>query len=69
MIGGGATYADALPLCERVYATEVEAELDGDAFFPAIDAGPVALRGARRAAVENDLGFTFKIYERSSAAV
>lgn len=69
VVGGGATYADALPLCERVYATEVEAEPEGDAFFPAIDPGQwrCVERGERL--MENGLGFTFKIYERSSAAV
>lgn len=32
--GGAEPYARALPLADRLYATTVEAELDGDTFFP-----------------------------------
>ena len=32
--GGAEPYALALPLADRLYATTVEAELDGDTFFP-----------------------------------
>jgi dihydrofolate reductase len=65
VIGGEVTYRDALPLCERLYATEIDAELDGDAFFPELDAGEWRLveDGERR--TENDLGFAFKVYERA----
>ncbi len=35
-IGGGEIYRQALPLAERIYMTEVAAEPDGDAFFPAL---------------------------------
>lgn len=38
MIAGGAEiYGQALPLAERIYLTEVDAEVDGDAFFPELD--------------------------------
>lgn len=36
VIGGGEIYAQALPLAERVYMTRLEAEIPGDAAFPAI---------------------------------
>src|SRR3954451_4292781 len=36
VIGGGATYADALPRASRVVATEVAGEVEGDTFFPAL---------------------------------
>jgi dihydrofolate reductase len=36
VIGGGEVYARALPAADRVYLTEVEAELEGDVFFPAL---------------------------------
>jgi dihydrofolate reductase/diadenosine tetraphosphate (Ap4A) HIT family hydrolase len=64
VIGGGVTYAEALPLTDRIYATEVEAEVDGDAFFPDLDAA--AWRRVERSEriVENDYGFTFNVYER-----
>lgn len=34
VIGGGEIYAQALPLADYVFATEIDAEPDGDAFFP-----------------------------------
>jgi dihydrofolate reductase len=34
VIGGGQLYAAMLPLVTRIYLTEVEADIDGDAFFP-----------------------------------
>jgi dihydrofolate reductase len=37
VIGGGQIYAAALPLAQRLYLTEVDAEVDGDARFPEID--------------------------------
>jgi dihydrofolate reductase len=67
VIGGELAYRDALGRCERLYATEIDAELEGDAFFPEVD--PAEWRcvedGPRR--VENDLGFTFRTYERARA--
>ncbi|MFZ9583518.1 MAG: dihydrofolate reductase, partial [Pseudohongiellaceae bacterium] len=36
-IGGAQIYAQALPLASRLYLTEVDAEPEADAFFPAFD--------------------------------
>ena len=65
VIGGEVTYRDALPLCERLYATEIDAELDGDAYFPEVDPAEWQLveDGERR--VENDLGYAVRTYERA----
>ena len=38
IIGGAQIYAAALPQVTRAYITEVDADIDGDAFFPALDA-------------------------------
>ena len=35
--GGAAVYAQALPLAERLYLTEIDAAFPGDAFFPEFD--------------------------------
>ena len=35
--GGEAVYAEALPLCSALYITEIDAYVDGDAFFPEFD--------------------------------
>lgn len=37
VIGGTAVFAAALPRAKRLYITEVEAQPDGDAVFPAFD--------------------------------
>ena len=38
VIGGADIYRQTLPLAAAVYLTRVELEVDGDAFFPALDA-------------------------------
>jgi dihydrofolate reductase len=65
VIGGEVTYRDALPLCERLYATEIDAELDGDAFFPDIDPAEWRLVEDAGPHHENELGFAFRTYERA----
>ena len=37
VIGGAQIYRDCLPIADRLYLTRVEAEIEGDAFFPDID--------------------------------
>lgn len=38
VIGGAQIYKEALPLADRLYLTELDAEFEGDAYFPAWDA-------------------------------
>ncbi len=37
VMGGGEIYRQALPYADRLYLTEVHAEIEGDAYFPAFD--------------------------------
>lgn len=37
IIGGGQIYFESLDLADKLYVTHVEAEIDGDTSFPAID--------------------------------
>lgn len=37
VIGGGEIFTQAMPSASRLYLTEVNVELDGDAYFPAVD--------------------------------
>ena len=37
IIGGEQIYRQALPLADRLYLTRVDAEIEGDAFFPPIE--------------------------------
>ena len=39
VIGGVELYVMALPLCERIYLTEIHANLSGNTWFPDYDAG------------------------------
>jgi dihydrofolate reductase len=63
VIGGGELYAQALPLADRVYATEVDADVEGDAFFPPLD----GFREVERSAPieENGHAFAFVTYDRA----
>ena len=37
IIGGAQVYRDFLPLADRIYLTRVQAEVEGDTYFPEID--------------------------------
>ncbi len=37
IIGGGEIFTEAMPVADKIYLTRVDAELEGDAFFPVID--------------------------------
>ncbi|MBE7701470.1 dihydrofolate reductase [Oerskovia sp. Sa1BUA8] len=40
VMGGAQVYAATLPLADRCVVTEIDLEVDGDAFAPGIEAGP-----------------------------
>jgi dihydrofolate reductase len=65
VIGGAQTYDESLGLAERVHATEIETEIDGDTFFPALAAE--RWRRVRRGerVVENGHCFRLCVYERA----
>jgi dihydrofolate reductase len=65
VIGGSSVYEQALPLADRVYATHVEAEPAGDAFFPALAAGEWRCVHESEPMLENDLTFVFRTYDRT----
>jgi dihydrofolate reductase len=62
VIGGGEVYARALPHAGRVYATEIDADVDGDTFFPEL----AGFREVERSAPieENGHVFSFVTYDR-----
>jgi dihydrofolate reductase len=67
VIGGERTYGEALALAERVFATEVEGEIDGDVFFPELAPGEWRRVQQSERVVENEHGFSFCVYEREHA--
>lgn len=63
VIGGGEVYAQALPLADRVYATEVAGAVEGDALFPEL--GPEWREVERSDPIEeNGHVYAFVTYER-----
>ena len=70
VIGGAALYAEALPRCERLYVTEIDAEVDGDVRFPWFDpaAWDECACEAHPADERHAHPFRFRILERVSAA-
>lgn len=64
VIGGGATYEESLPLADRVYATEIAGEVDGDTFFPALDPTEWVVSSAAAPVAENGHEFTIRVYDR-----
>ncbi|MCB0628651.1 MAG: type 3 dihydrofolate reductase [Lewinella sp.] len=66
IIGGGQIYALSMPFLDRIYLTEVDAEPDGDVFFPDFNPEEWTLLSseAHPADEKNDHAYTFKVYER-----
>ncbi len=66
VVGGGVTYRDALPLAGRVYATEIDADIEGDAFFPALAAEEWRCVERGEPITENGYSYSFNVYERAA---
>jgi dihydrofolate reductase len=66
IIGGGQIYDLFLPKAGRLHVTRVHTEIDGDAFFPAIDASHWKLvdKEAFAASEANEFAFEFMTYDR-----
>jgi dihydrofolate reductase len=64
VIGGGVTYAQALPRARRVYATEVEAHVDGDTYFPALPESEWRCVERSERIAEHGHAYTFAVHER-----
>ncbi|GAB4437702.1 MAG: dihydrofolate reductase [Rhodocyclaceae bacterium] len=64
VIGGAHLYAAALPLAQRMYLTEIDADFDGDASFPAFDRSEWIERSREPRRTASGLAFAFVLYER-----
>ena len=71
VVGGGEIYRQALPRADRIYLTQVEARIEGDTFFPALDAeGWTLVEQSRREADEkNEFPCDYRVYDRAQAAI
>jgi dihydrofolate reductase len=66
VIGGAALYAGALPLADELELTEVDLEVDGDAYFPEWDRGSFEEVSREAHVSEDGTPFAFVTYRRRS---
>jgi dihydrofolate reductase len=66
VIGGAALFTLALPKAKRMYLTDVQADVDGDVYFPPFDEAQwrEVRREAHDAGEGDDHPFVFRILER-----
>jgi dihydrofolate reductase len=69
VIGGAQLYAAALPRADRLYLTEVDAEIDGDTYMPEIEpaqwhAGAVTAYAADE---KNPFSYKLTVFDRTTA--
>ena len=64
-VGGAELYAQALPLVDRLYLTEIQTEVEGDAWFPNYDrAHWREVSRDRRHDEANGMAYHFVVYDR-----
>lgn len=68
IIGGADIYRQSLALADRLLLTEIHAEIDGDAHFPALDPAQFieVSRLPHKADADNDHDFDFVEYRRKT---
>ncbi len=66
VIGGGQLYARFLRRADRIYRTRIEAEIDGDTFFPQLDASEwqVSESEVFSKNAEREWGFVCEVLDR-----
>ncbi len=60
IIGGSTLYEMALPLAERLYLTDIQAEFEGDTFFPEIDFNDWNEIACERVTDDENVDFTYQ---------
>ncbi len=70
VIGGAQLYADTLPLAQGLFVTEIDRDIEGDIFFPALDPQDwvETSRDAHVGAGPDALPYAFVHYARRSEA-
>ena len=64
IVGGAQLYRDALALADRIVLTEIDADFDGDATFPALDAAQWQEAARRTGVSVSGLGYSIVEYRR-----
>jgi dihydrofolate reductase len=65
VIGGASIYTQAMAHAERIYATQIEGHVRGDAFFPEISSAEWRCIEESDPIAENDHVFVCRTYERT----
>ncbi len=70
LIGGAQLYETLLPLCDRLYVTRVDAEVDGDAVFPEIQPAEWTLTNEQtlEKSAKDEFSFQVAVFDRVSSA-
>ena len=68
VIGGAQLYAQALPLAHTLMLTEIDADLDGDAFFPHWDRSAFERSSSIEAVTAGGVPYRFAAYRRRPGA-
>jgi dihydrofolate reductase len=63
VIGGAEIYARALGEADRLYLTEIDTEVDGDAYFPEVDKAQWR-EVSREAHADGELSYSFVVLDR-----
>ena len=61
VIGGTSLFAEALPIADRIHLTEVEADVEGDTWFPSFDRSQWTEREVARQARDERHEYPFRI--------
>lgn len=64
-VGGSSLYGQALPLADRLYITEIQADFEGDAHFPEFDPAHWQETARERHTSGTGLVYDFVVYDRS----
>lgn len=66
IIGGGQIYEQTLPYWDKIYLTEVDVDVEGDVFFPAIKTDEWEVLSSERHEPDekNEYAYTFKVLQR-----
>jgi len=68
VIGGGEIYAQALPLADELVLTEIDADFEADAFFPAFDRAQFTAEASEPHTSEHGHRYRWVIYRRQQGA-
>lgn len=66
IIGGEQIFRLALPIANEIIATEIQSDIDGDTWFPALDENQWQETDRQTQATENGIDYDFVVYKRSN---